>query len=127
MNDLKKLLPDEKHLSAVDLRKLLANERSAILGAQAAQAEDLYRGLETRTQLVIDSSCVPVSVLRPRFCSNSSCVPVSALVPVSAPLENGGTIQHAQQIANHESPKTTKLYDRTTDQITLDEVEKIAI
>jgi len=44
MNDLKKLLPDEKHLSAVDLRKLPADERSAILGAQAALAEDLYRG-----------------------------------------------------------------------------------
>jgi integrase/recombinase XerD len=42
-------------------------------------------------------------------------------------LENGGTIEHAQQIANHESPKTIKLYDRTSDQITLDEVERIAI
>ena len=41
MNDLKKLLPAEKHLSAVDLRKLPADERSAILGALAA---DLYRG-----------------------------------------------------------------------------------
>jgi integrase/recombinase XerD len=28
---------------------------------------------------------------------------------------------------NHESPKTTKLYDRTSDQITLDEVERIVI
>jgi hypothetical protein len=27
----------------------------------------------------------------------------------------------------HESPKTTKLYDRTSDQITLDEIERIAI
>jgi integrase/recombinase XerD len=42
-------------------------------------------------------------------------------------LENGGTIEHAQQIANHESPKTTKLYDHTSDQITLDEVERIVI
>jgi hypothetical protein len=33
----------------------------------------------------------------------------------------------AQQIAGHESPKTTKLYDRTSDQITLDEIERIAI
>jgi hypothetical protein len=41
MNDLKKLLPDEKHLSAVDLRKLPADERSAILGAQAVLAADL--------------------------------------------------------------------------------------
>jgi integrase/recombinase XerD len=46
---------------------------------------------------------------------------------MTAYLENGGTIEHAQQIANHESPKTTKLYDRTSDQITLDEVERIVI
>jgi hypothetical protein len=37
------------------------------------------------------------------------------------------TKRHAQQIANHESPKTTKLYDRTSDQIDLDEIEKIRI
>jgi integrase/recombinase XerD len=36
-------------------------------------------------------------------------------------------INTAQQIAAHESPKTTKLYDRTSDQITLDEVERIVI
>jgi integrase/recombinase XerD len=46
---------------------------------------------------------------------------------ITAYLENGGTIEHAQQIANQESPKTTKLYDRTSDQITLDEVERIVI
>jgi hypothetical protein len=40
---------------------------------------------------------------------------------------NGGTIEKAQQIAAHESPKTTKLYDRTSDQVTLDEIERIAI
>ncbi len=42
-------------------------------------------------------------------------------------LENGGTIEHAQQIAAHESPRTTKLYDRTADVITLDEIEKVVI
>ena len=46
---------------------------------------------------------------------------------ITAYLENGGTIEKAQQIAAHESPKTTKLYDRTSDQITLDEIERIAI
>jgi len=46
---------------------------------------------------------------------------------ITAYLENGGTIEKAQQIAAHESPKTTKLYDRTNDQITLDEIERIAI
>jgi integrase/recombinase XerD len=46
---------------------------------------------------------------------------------ITAYLENGGTIEKAQMIAAHESPRTTKLYDRTSDQISLDEVERIGI
>jgi integrase len=42
-------------------------------------------------------------------------------------LEAGGTLENAQAMAAHESPKTTKLYDRTGDAITLDEVERIKI
>lgn len=41
--------------------------------------------------------------------------------------EKGGSIEGAQAIAAHESPRTTKLYDRTADKITLDEIERIAI
>jgi site-specific recombinase XerD len=36
-------------------------------------------------------------------------------------------LEVAQHIANHESPRTTKLYDRRQDEISLDEVERIAI
>lgn len=46
---------------------------------------------------------------------------------ITAYMENGGTIERAQAIAAHESPRTTKLYDRTSDEITLDEVERIII
>ncbi|MBV8817799.1 MAG: tyrosine-type recombinase/integrase [Acidobacteriaceae bacterium] len=46
---------------------------------------------------------------------------------ITAYLLNGGTIENAQAIAAHESPRTTKLYDRTSDEITLDEVERIGI
>ena len=46
---------------------------------------------------------------------------------ITAYLENGGTIENAQAIAAHESPRTTKLYDHTRDEITLDEVERIGI
>jgi integrase/recombinase XerD len=46
---------------------------------------------------------------------------------ITAYLLNGGTLEHAQAIAAHESPRTTKLYDRTTDEITLDEIERIGI
>ena len=37
------------------------------------------------------------------------------------------TIEGAQAIAAHESLRTTKLYDRTSDEITLGEIERIAI
>lgn len=46
---------------------------------------------------------------------------------ITAYLENGGTIENAQSIAAHESPRTTKLYDRTSDEVTLDEIERIVI
>jgi len=46
---------------------------------------------------------------------------------ITAYLENGGTIENAQAIAAHESPRTTKLYDRTNDELTLDEIERIRI
>ena len=46
---------------------------------------------------------------------------------ITAYLENGGTIENAQAIAAHESPRTTKLYDRTGDELTLDEIERILI
>jgi site-specific recombinase XerD len=46
---------------------------------------------------------------------------------ITAYLEAGGTLENAQAMAAHESPRTTKLYDRTGDEITLDEVERISI
>jgi len=42
-------------------------------------------------------------------------------------LENDGRIEHAQQMAGHESPRTTKPHDRTKDEITLSEVERIRL
>jgi integrase len=46
---------------------------------------------------------------------------------ITACLKNNGLLEHAQIIANHSSPRTTKLYDRRPDEISLDEVEKISI
>ena len=43
-------------------------------------------------------------------------------------LPNRGSIEvRGQQIATHNYPRTTKLYDRTSDQLTLDEIGQIAI
>jgi len=46
---------------------------------------------------------------------------------ITAYLENSGTLENAQAMAAHESPRTTKRYDRTGDEITLEEVERITI
>ena len=46
---------------------------------------------------------------------------------ITAFLENSGTIENTQAIAEHESPRTTELYDRTGDGITFDGGERILI
>jgi hypothetical protein len=37
------------------------------------------------------------------------------------------TLEHAQEMAAQESPRTTKLYDRTKERLTQDEVERIRL
>jgi hypothetical protein len=44
---------------------------------------------------------------------------------ITAYLANGGTLEHAQAMAAHESPRTTKLYDRTKERLTLGRVDGI--
>lgn len=44
---------------------------------------------------------------------------------ITAYLANGSALEHAQEMAAHESPRTTKLYDRTRERLTQDEVERI--
>src|SRR5260221_9665310 len=46
---------------------------------------------------------------------------------ITAYLKNSGKLEVAQQIANHESPRTTKLYDRRQDEISLGEIERIVL
>ena len=42
-------------------------------------------------------------------------------------LRNGGSLDNAQKIAAHEVSRTTALYDRRSDEISLDEIERIRI
>jgi len=41
-------------------------------------------------------------------------------------LQNVGKLEVAQQMAGHESARTTGLYDRRNDSVALDEIERIA-
>lgn len=46
---------------------------------------------------------------------------------ITAYLKNGGTLEKAANMANHASTRTTQLYDRRPDDISLDEVERIGV
>jgi hypothetical protein len=49
------------------------------------------------------------------------------LRPSWAYLKNGGTLEKAAAMANHASTRTTQLYGRRRDEVSLDEVERIVI
>ena len=46
---------------------------------------------------------------------------------ITAYLKNGGTLENAAAMTNHASTRTTQLYDRRRDEVSLDEIERISI
>lgn len=46
---------------------------------------------------------------------------------ITAYLKNVGVLERAATMANRASARTTQLYDRRSDDITLDEVERVLI
>ena len=75
----------------------------------------------TEALLMIKRRCREAGVLE------TTCCHTFRATGITTYLLNGGTVEKAQQIAGHESPRTTKLYDRTNDEVSLDEIEKIII
>ena len=71
------------------------------------------RALERRVVLAMVKRRAAAAGLSP-----STCCHTFRATGITAYLSNGGTLEHAQQIAGHASPKTTKLYDRTADTVT---------
>jgi integrase/recombinase XerD len=114
----------EAYLDAYLQAAGIAGERKAPLFRSAAGKTGRLtdQPLERRNALDMVKRRAKVAGLSDRICNHTF-----RATGITAYLENGGTIEKAQQIAAHEDIKTTKLYDRTGDQITLDEVERIAI
>jgi integrase len=105
------------------LEKLLGGE-----GGVGGLAEDDDRAIVTPPALVRAG----LETLRAAIAAAGAALPYSTCchtfrTGIATYLQNGGTLEHAQQIAAHESPRTTKLYDRAQDEISLDEVERIRI
>ena len=101
----------------------LANEKKAPL----FRTIDNMRGLTAAPMTRNDVLRMVKRRTRAAGLPASTCCHTFRATGITAYLENGGTIENAQAIAAHSSPRTTKLYDRTSDEITLDEVERILI
>jgi hypothetical protein len=52
---------------------------------------------------------------------------ITGIRHVTAYLKNGGTLERAAQMANHALTRTTQLYDRRAEEVTVDEVERILV
>jgi integrase len=107
----------------------------AYIAAAIAEEKDqpLFRSLDRHRQLtdrrLVAREALAMIKRRARAAGlgdTISCHTFRA-IGITVYLEGGGTIEKAQQIASHESPRTTKLYDRTNDQLSLEEIEKIRI
>lgn len=60
-------------------------------------------------------------VLQPRLATTASERP-----GITAYLKNG-TLENAAAMANRSSTRTTQLYDRRSEEVTLDEIERVVI
>jgi integrase len=107
----------------------------AFLASRAAERKDwLFPSLVGRTGKYSDEPMKPVDVWRMiRRRARAAGIPTQIgchtfrATGITEYLRNGGKLEIAQQMANHESARTTGLYDRRDDQLTLVEVERILI
>jgi integrase len=114
----------EAYLDAYIRQAAIADDsKSPLFRSAAGRSRDLTQNAMSRT----DAFRMIKRRSRAAGLSSKVCCHTFRATGITAYLENGGTIENAQAIAAHESPRTTKLYDRTTDEITLDEIERIQI
>jgi integrase/recombinase XerD len=113
----------EAYVDAYIMAAGIGNEKKAPLFRSVDKHRALTVNPMTRTDVLRMVKRRALAAALP----SSTCCHTFRATGITAYLENGGTIENAQAIAAHESPRTTKLYDRTSDEITLDEVERIAI
>lgn len=90
-----------------------AEKRSGRLTARGLAQADVYRMIQRRAEAAGVATKIGCHSWRARG--------------ITAYLENGGLLEHAQQMAAHASARTTKLYDRRGEEISLDEVERISL
>ena len=116
-----------KAKEAVDLwleRSYLASNPSApLFPSFGKNSETLnWRRLDRRSVLKLVEKRAKASGILKRVCCHSF-----RATGVTEYMNSGGTIEIAQRIAGHTSPSTTRIYDRSGDQLTLEEIERVQI
>jgi len=85
--------------------------RTRVLGNGALTRSDVFRMVKRRAK----AAGLP----------RTTCCHAFRATAITVYLANGGTIENAQAFAAHESSRTTRLYDRRKDELTLAEIERI--
>ncbi len=103
-------------------------------GIAEDKAGPLFRAFEGRSRGLSDRSLRPAHVLRmvkrrARVAGLPAeiCCHTFRATGITDYLANGGALETAAHIAGHASTRTTQLYNRTRDEISLDEIERIQI
>lgn len=100
--------------------RLLSNPKSPLFRTVSRHGELTDRRLLPREALAMVKRRSAAAGIGRRICNHSF-----RATGITNFLHNGGALENAQAIAAHESPRTTKLYDRTRDEISLDEIERV--
>jgi integrase/recombinase XerD len=116
-----------KAKEAIDLwleRSYLASNPSAPLFPSFGKNRETIelRRLDRRSVLKLVEKRAKTSGILKRVCCHSF-----RATGVTEYMNSGGTIEIAQRIAGHTSPSTTRIYDRSGDQLTLEEIERVQI
>jgi len=94
-------------------------------GGRKPETQDLTRSRLHRTEalLMIKRRAKQAGIENPGMCNHSF-----RGTGITAYLSNpDAKLEHAQTMAGHADPKTTRIYDRRSERLSLDEVERIGI
>lgn len=101
-------------------------------GIAEAKKTPLFRSANRRTDTLTENRLQARNVLdmvRRRVRDGGIATPICChsfrATGITNYLRNGGTVEKAQRMAAHESARTTGLYDRRTDELAVQEIEKV--
>ena len=102
---------------------LASNPAAPLFPAFGKDRETMeLRCLDRRSILKLVESRARASGIIKRVCCHSF-----RATGITEYMNSGGTIEIAQQIAGHESSSTTRIYDRSRDRLTIEEIERVQI